>query len=511
MKYTIFTPCEPSFLDVSALLCVLESCVNLHKEGHKITIINCNGDIPLGCCYNRSHNKWVCKNCQRYKNILLKLLPSDIQTISLSKYASHITGNYHFEYTSMEEIKKCEYKNVEIGYCCLSAYIFLSRNLYPKIDMAFKSFFDLLMRQSCQYTDMVEAAIEDTNPDVLGCFNDRFVYCRPVVNIAQNRKMDYICFEWWHRMDGDSAVATYENVEVHDLDNRYQLLLEMWEDDSLPIEEKIKSAESFFHKRRNSIYSGDKLYVKDQILGELPQQWDDKEQNIVILNSSEDEGASLGKAYEKDKDENLFTTQYQGLKYIAEKYKDCENIHFYLRVHPNLKKVNYSYHHKLYELEALANNFTVIPANSTISTYSLIDASDKVIVFGSTTGIEAAYWGKPVILLVNCIYKRLGFCYCPSNLDELNDLIMTKSLESKKNDGVLKYAYYFMNDYYPPYKTSKHKIKRVKFMKHDFEVFIYDIGIIKKLKLIFTQIIGKWHLFPAFHDYPKTEDPNAIL
>lgn len=511
MKYTVFTPCEPSFLDVSALLCVLEGCTNLYNKGYKITLVDCDGKIPLGCCYNRSHDKKVCRNCQQYKKTLFKKLPDEVRIVPFSKYAQSITGDYHFKYDTIDEIKKCEYKGVEIGYCCLSAYIFLSRNLYPYINDEFRKFFNLLMSQSCQYTDMIEAVLDDTKPDALGCFNDRFVYCRPVVNIAQNKKMNYICFEWWHRSNGESAAATYENVEVHDMANRYILLIEMWEDNTIPMEEKIKLAESFFHKRRNSIYSGDKLYVKDQILGTLPKNWNEREQNIVILNSSEDECASLGKAYEKDKEGNLFATQYRALKFIAEKYKNCKNLHFYLRVHPNLKNVNYSYHNKLYELESIAENFTVIPGHSPISTYSLIDAADKIMVFGSTTGIEAAYWGKPVILLANCIYKQLDFCYFPNNLDELNDLIAAPSLKSKKNDGVLKYAYYFVNDYYPAFENYRHKIKRIKFLKHDFEVFIYDVNLFKKTWLIVVQIVGKWHLFPAFHDYPKKEDPNAVL
>lgn len=508
MKYTIFIPCEPSFLDTHTL-CVLEGSINLFKEGHQITLIDCDGRIPLGCCFNNTHDKGVCKNCIRYKKSLFKLLPKGIKIISMSEYISSITGNYDYKYDSVNDIKKCEYKGVEIGYCCLSSYIFITRNLYPLVDDEFKQFFDVLMHQACQYTDMLETIINDTKPDVLGCFNNRFVYCRPIVNTAQNKNIDYIIFEWWTRLNGERALATFSNVEVHDLANRYKLLYNMWEDNRVPLQEKVRIAERFYNNRRNSVFSGDKLYVKDQVKGQMPNQWDNTEQNIVIFNSSEDEMASLGKVYEKDKEENLFITQYQGLEYLANHFKDYKNIHFYLRIHPNLKRVNYLYHTKLYHLESLASNFTVIPANSTISTYSLIDAADKVIVFGSTTGIEASYWGRPVILLSNCIYKKLNCCYCPNNIQELNELITATSLKTKRNDEVLKYAYYCMNDYFPEFKTYKHKIKRVRFLNHDFEIFIYDYNVLKKLWFIVVQIIGKRHLFPKYHNCPAKEDANA--
>ena len=510
MKYTIFTPCEPSFLNVFATLCVLEGCSNLISEGHQITLVDCDGNIPFGCCFNRSHNKWVCHNCRRYKKVLFKQLSKKIHIIPLSKYIHSIAADYHFSYETVDELKKCEYKDVEIGYCSLSTYISVSRNLNPLIDQSSKKFFDIFLRQACQYTDMVNAVIEDTRPDVLGCFNCRFVYCRPVVNLAQKNKIEFVEFELWHRKNGNVSIAKYENVEVHDINHCLLLINKLWNDE-IRIDEKTKIAEQFFYKRRNSIYSGYKLYVKDQVLGTLPPQWNDREQNIVIFNSSEDEFSSLGKEYEKSKKENLFKTQYQGIKYIAEKYKDSKTIHFYLRVHPNLKDVHYSFHQKLYELESIANNFTVISANSPISTYSLIDAADKVIVFGSTTGVEATYWGKPVILLSNCIYKQLGFCYCPNNLEEMNDLILAPSLETKRNEGVLKYAYFILNDYYPEFKIYRYRIKRIKVFNKIRELTLFDGQIIKTLRTIIIQIIGKWHLFPAFHDYPKAEDPNAVL
>ena len=86
----------------------------------------------------------------------------------------------------------------------------------------------------------------------------------------------------------------------------------------------------------------------------------------------------------------FFPSQIEGIKSIVEHYKHDKTKHFTLRVHPNLKKVSYKYHLDLYNLNY--SNLTVVRSNSPISTYALMDAASKIIVFGSTTGIESVYW-----------------------------------------------------------------------------------------------------------------------
>ena len=66
---------------------------------------------------------------------------------------------------------------------------------------------------------------------------------------------------------------------------------------------------------------------------------------------------------------------------------------------------------------------TVISPSEDINSYDLLDASDKVVIFGSTIGLEASYWGKPVILLGCSWYYYENVCYIPKSLNELNTLL----------------------------------------------------------------------------------------
>lgn len=87
-------------------------------------------------------------------------------------------------------------------------------------------------------------------------------------------------------------------------------------------------------------------------------------------------------------------------------------------------------------------NLTVIMPESLVSTYKLIDACEKVIAFGSSTGIESAYWNTPSILYGRGFYESLGSVYTPASFGELIDLVDDPDLPPLPLTGALKYGFY---------------------------------------------------------------------
>ncbi len=88
-----------------------------------------------------------------------------------------------------------------------------------------------------------------------------------------------------------------------------------------------------------------------------------------------------------------------------------------------------------------SSNVTVIPARSSVSTYRLMKESDTVLTFGSSTGIEAAFWGTPSILAGKSFYRDLGATYVAKSKGDLL-MLLQADLEPKGKEGALKYAYY---------------------------------------------------------------------
>jgi hypothetical protein len=222
--------------------------------------------------------------------------------------------------------------------------------------------------------------------------------------------------------------------------------------------DREKIASEYFEKKRKGEMAADVVYTVDQIHDLLPSNWDSTKRNYVIFNSSEDEFFCIGESFDKYK---IFENQVKGIHYLVEKTASDPTIHYYLRVHPNLKNIKFKYHTGLTSLFADYPNITVIPASSPISTYKLIDHCEKVIVFGSTTGAEANYWGKPVILLGGSLYHHLNVAYYPQNFIDLDALLLAR-LEPKPRLGALKFGLYFFGKRGQPYKYVNFNYKMVK-------------------------------------------------
>ena len=215
-----------------------------------------------------------------------------------------------------------------------------------------------------------------------------------------------------------------------------KMIENLWKESPLSDEEKTRQASTYYEKRRHGILIGDtKVYTKEQQDGLLPEGFQTDKRNFAIFNSSQDEIEALGDDFMTGR---IFDTQYEAIAFMLE-HADAD-IHFYLRIHPNLKGVMHKDHMDLYNLRKYAN-ITVIPPESTVSSYALMDACEKVITFGSTTGVEACYWGKPSILVGRAYYEMTGACYHVHDKEELvRDL--NGRLAPLDRLGAIKYGYF---------------------------------------------------------------------
>lgn len=68
-------------------------------------------------------------------------------------------------------------------------------------------------------------------------------------------------------------------------------------------------------------------------------------------------------------------------------------------------------------------NLRIIGPDERVSSYGLIDASDVVVVYTSTVGIEAAVRGKPVVVGARTHYARKGFTHDIDHREELAELL----------------------------------------------------------------------------------------
>ena len=390
------------------------------------------------CFKNLDGYSSICSFCHIvYKNLIRKY-GNDITVIPIDRH-SFPHKERKFSFKNAEELKSIEYRGVQVGYSLLSLYYSFTRDLDLNQMTKFEQFATPLIYELCDFVDYVYELFDSIQPDEVVTYNGRLFENRLFYDIANVLNIPFTALEVVGGNGEPYRKVSYEGGLPHSIKLWTQKINDLWRDSPESENIKIEKASSFYKRRRGGDLVADvKVYIKDQIEGVLPSDFNDSLRNIAIFNSSQDELAALGGEWEANL---LFKSQYEALEYLLKNSSD--SIHYYLRIHPNLKGVNHKAHLDLYKLSKY-KNITVIPPESEVSSYSLMDACEKVICFGSTMGVESCYWGKPSILIGHSTYENMNVCYVASSKEVLLSLI-EKQLDPKDQIGALKYSYFLLD------------------------------------------------------------------
>lgn len=499
-RILIYSVCE----DIVAL----ELAIDNIEKGNEVFLLECD-HILKNCQHNRSGLRFMCGHCYHSMHNVIKKLKLDkkAKLLQLSKVITsddlQEANNFKIDFDSVQELKDLRYKGAQLGYGAFSNYVSFSRNVMPNITEDFKNYIRHLIKKEIIVFNAIERLHNRLHFDQIVFHNGRFAQFKPFLEFAKINGIDYVATEVINDNGKILKDLFYNDIpqSIHYWANNIKRNWEMAD----PVERE-SIARSFFDKRRKGIPAGDKVYIKGQHSGEMPDDWNNEVENITIFNSSEDEFYAVSSDYDSYL---LFPNQYEALKTLFEHYKNDETKHFYLRIHPNLTNVPYKSHRALYGLKY--KNVTIIPPDSPISSYSLLDFSDKIIIFNSTIGVEAAYWGKPVISLSKFLYWELGFLYHPDTIDDIWPLVDNKILPVSYNDNVLKYAYWLLKKNYPAIEHIPYCFVGT-FLGHVFNkpTIMKFLGSYK-LNVLIKALYDRYVSSSKTSIYPSTEPYNISM
>lgn len=438
----------------------MELLVEHKKNNDTIKVLKCGAQLH-SCRHNMNRfnlNKWVpdyhsivhpnglyslvnCINCQERFHYGFKFMgipPENIYDLAPLAQQDKIELP-HFK--NVSELKAFEFEGVDIGMAVASSMItdiddhdfdttFYGKLIHKEIYMAIQ-----VLRNA-------EYMLETYKPDRVYLFNGRFAESRPVLRACQKKGVDAFCYEF------GSVYNKYilkKNTLPHDYGQIQKEVIELWEKDD---PQKYSIAQKFYEDRFKGQFQLEYqqgLQVPDET-NTLPDGYNPAKRNIGLFNSSLNEYEAIPGLGVK-----IFPTAHAALVGIFEHFKDHPDIHFYLRIHPNLATKNNTQTRELASLNY--PNLTVIPATSKINTYNVIRAMEKVICYSSATAYEAAYLKKPVISIGSSHFEHLGMCYHPASATDLYRLIEEK-LSPIETEAHLMLGYYFMT-FGIPYKYYK--------------------------------------------------------
>jgi hypothetical protein len=429
---------------------VLELLIQHQANHDTIKILKCG--TQLHSCRLNVHknnlNKWIpdykaiihetglhsqlnCINCQErfyYGFKFLNIPSSDIYDLAPFPEEDRILLP---AFKSVSELKAFEFEGIDIGSAVASTIISYIDD--HEFDI---NYYQMLVHKkihmSIQVLRNIEFVIANYKPDRVYIFNGRHAETRPVLRACQRSNTEVVCYEVGSDLTKYRLVY---NTLPHDFKHMEREIQEKWQQAG---EEKYEIGKRFFENRLKGDFKLEHekgLQVPDPA-NTLPEGFNPKKRNIGIFNSSLNEyeaipGLSIG----------IFPTAHDALVGIFEHFKNHPDIHFYLRIHPNLGKRNNTQTKQLASLNY--PNLTIIPGTSKINTYNLIRAMEKTICYVSATAGESVYLGKPVISIGSSYFQNLDIAYHPKSAKELYDLIESQ-IAAKKTEGHLMIGYFFM-------------------------------------------------------------------
>ena len=383
MKKFYYSSCS---LEVPHAGIMMDDVMISRKQGDMVYWAYCK-DALSSCFMNLDGHKCICKFCYRMYREYEKHYLEGVTMIPIS-HTDFKHQPRQFDLKNADDVKAVKYRGVQVGSSVLSIYYDVTRDLDMLNFSGFLTYAVPLMERLCDFVDYAYKLLEEIQPDQILIYNGRLFENRLFYDIAKAKDISFVSLEG---MGG--RVEPYKKIRFEgDLPLSIPLFGRMienlWKDSPLSDEEKERQASTYYEKRRHGILIGDtKVYTKEQQDGLLPEGFQTDKRNFAIFNSSQDEIEALGDDFMTGR---IFDTQYEAIAFMLE-HADAD-IHFYLRIHPNL-------------------------------------------------GVEASYWGKPSILVGRAYYEMTGACYHVRDKEELvRDL--NDHLEPKDRLGAIKYGYF---------------------------------------------------------------------
>jgi hypothetical protein len=396
--------------------------------------------------HNLPYSEFVKKKRNKYQ--IRRFLPERRAAHLLADEKFHYNDTYEIELVgqfslinrlSYDELINIEYKRAKVGLSVASSLIHQLRDSNPNLNENIDKV-RVMLNSAAMAFNACDTIIKEVSPNLAYVFNGRFVHYRSYMSACIANGVPYKIHE------RGSSIWKYSvrDFMPHDSDKIQDEIIDFWNTSDISDEIRHEKANEFFIDRRKGREQSWFSFRKYHTEGLLPV-FDSNKKVITFFTSSDDEFKAVGDLHKSI----YWPSQIDAIKAFIDICRNDSSIQGFLRIHPHINEKSrrdYEFWHNL----PLPSNLTLLPSNSGIDSYSLLECSNIVLSSGSTIGVESSYWGTPSICLGPSFYGKLGCVYLPRSETELADLVQSDNLVSNK-DACLPYGFY-MNEFGVPYK-----------------------------------------------------------
>lgn len=411
------------------------------EQGNEIFILFCNAEL-LTCSLNATHNLIGCALCQQRARSLADRVGVPMKNrffMDRRLFPASFPKPIPADLTKLMDLN---IGGVNVGRGAVSSTISILREYALDLNGPHRTLMELELCNAVGALLNYKRILDIIEPDEVVLFNGRHSETLPLLGLCQDRGVHFVCHE---RGSSPQHFQEFVNVLPHSIQFRRKVLKTLWE--STPAKTREAGAIKWFEDKRKGASRDDRSYLDGMDIGQLPAGYDRSKHNIVIFNSSEDELWTISEWRTP-----LFSNQNEVVTQVLAELNGRNDVHIYVRMHPNLSVVDNQQTRELYSLEQ--DNLTVIKPRDPVDSYSLCSAADVILTFASTIGIEATYWGTASVLYGRSFYEGEEAVYEPQSFDQLISTLTTLGLPPKPRANAYKYGY-FVSHYGETYRYAE--------------------------------------------------------
>lgn len=244
--------------------------------------------------------------------------------------------------------------------------------------------------------DQVSELIRQRGITTLVVFNGRFTHDQAAAAAAEAQGVRVLYYD----SGGLETGFDLTFASTHDWADLQHRMLRMW--DTWPEGEREEVGRRWFLNRQDHKEPGLQAFVEFQERGNLsgvPQA----DILVAFFSSSPDEIAEL----DLDWSEYL-GSQPQALATLAEAVRETPGAQLVVRTHPHMRLKPQDDLVQWRAAVAAAQPTAHFDAADPLDSYKLMHTADVVFTYGSTSGVEAAFIGRPVMVMGPSAYDLLG-------------------------------------------------------------------------------------------------------
>lgn len=403
------------------------------RNGDAVHLFACRGNL-LSCDTNIDHDRRECRRCMARRARAWSVATARPDTTPfpvLTRAEKRKLLALPYSFANSAELRNYKFETFDAGEAALSSIVSRYRNPFP--DMAFDR--NLVRRTlvSCVGVYLaLRREIRTRGIDRMYVFNGRFANLRAALRACQAEGVD--CHVHDRGFDRHHY-SVFKNRMLSEIDPYRDDILRAWH--AAPADVRETTAARFYELRRRGVIPNWRSFIDGQRADTLPPGWNPDRRNVAVYITAEDEFVANGEDWI-----NGIYPQGQAAA-IARIGKDLQarepSMHLWVRIHPGLKGVENAFIRDMLRLHG--GNISVIPADSEVDSYRLLEACEKALTFGSTIGIEAVYWGKPSVLAGPCYYRDLGGCVVPKTHEGVVEAVRA-TLPAPERLAALQFGYH---------------------------------------------------------------------